>query len=140
MKTEARIFNGVAVFLYITAAVYYVWTDHTVNGADWVGSTALVLSGTLCLLCGVYFAFVAHRLEPRPEDRPDAEIYEGAGAYGFFSPGSYWPFGLALSATIAGIGAVFWAVWLIVTGGVAIIFSVGGLLFEYYARSPKEVE
>ncbi len=132
MKLESRIFNGLALFLFIVAAVYYIWTDNTAEGADWVGTPALVLSGGLCGLCGLYFAFIARRIEPRPEDRDDAEIDEGAGELGFFSPGSYWPFGLALAVAIAGLGAVFWAAWLIAVGAVAIIGMVGGLLFEYY--------
>ena len=45
-----------------------------------------------------------------PEDRPDGEIADGAGEIGFFSPGSYWPFGLALAAAIAGLGLVVLAV------------------------------
>ncbi len=135
MKTESRLFNGVAVFLFIMAAVYYIWTNNSVHKADWVGTTALVLSGGLCFLCGMYFTFVARRLEPRPEDRADAEVHEGAGDLGFFSPGSYWPFGIALSAAVAGLGAVFWDVWLLVVGGIAVILTVGGLLFEYYTGS-----
>ncbi|HEX3732506.1 MAG TPA: cytochrome c oxidase subunit 4 [Mycobacteriales bacterium] len=135
MKLESRIFNGLALFLFIMATVYYIWTDHSVERADWIGTTALVLSGGLCGLCGMYFSFVARRIEPRPEDRDDAEIDEGAGELGFFSPGSYWPVGIALSVVIAGFGAIYWAPWLLVVGGIAIIGSVGGLLFEYYTGS-----
>ena len=47
---------------------------------------------------------MSRRIEPRPEDRPEAEIADGAGEMGFFSPGSYWPIGIALSAAIAGLG------------------------------------
>jgi hypothetical protein len=132
MKSESRIFNGLAVFLFVMAAVYYIWTNNTAEGADWVGTTALVLTGGLVGLCGGYFAFVARRIEPRPEDRDDAEIDEGAGELGFFSPGSYWPFGLAVSAALAGLGVVFWAPWLMIMGAVAVLITVGGLLFEYY--------
>jgi hypothetical protein len=132
MKSESRIFNGLAVFLFVMAAVYYIWTNNTAEGADWVGSTALVLTGGLVLLCGGYFAFVARRIEPRPEDRADAEIDEGAGELGFFSPGSYWPFGLALAAAFFGLGIVFWAPWMMIMGGTALLIAVGGLLFEYY--------
>lgn len=132
MKLESRVFNALALFLWITAAVYYYWTDHTAEGADWVGTPALILSGGLCGLCGLYFGFIARRIEPRPEDRDDAEIDEGAGELGFFSPGSYWPFGLAVSIAVAGMGVVFFAAWLMVVGGIAILVTVGGLLFEYY--------
>ena len=67
-------------------------------------------------MCGGFFWFVSRRIDLRPEDRPDAEIADGAGEIGFFSPGSYWPFGLALAASIAGLGLVFWQCWLIGVG------------------------
>ena len=51
-------------------------------------------------IAGSFFWFVSRRIDPRPEDRPDAEIAEGAGDLGFFSPGSYWPIGIAGAATI----------------------------------------
>ena len=60
-----------------------------------VGIVGLTLTGGLCLIVGTYFRFVARRLEERPEDNPEAEVSDGAGDVGFFSPGSYWPIGLA---------------------------------------------
>jgi hypothetical protein len=140
VRTEARIFNGVALFLFVSAAVYATWTGNVTEGTDWVGSTALVLSGALLLLCGSYFSFVARRISPRPEDRPDAEISDGAGDLGFFSPGSYWPFGLGLAAAVAGFGIVFWAPWLMAIGAFALLAATGGLLFEYYTGSRVEQE
>ncbi|MEN3361569.1 MAG: hypothetical protein V7637_5551, partial [Mycobacteriales bacterium] len=83
---------------------------------------------------GSYFAFVARRIDPRPEDRPEAEIAEGAGELGFFSPGSYWPIGIALSAAVGGLALAFWEVWLIAIAFALIMATVGGLLFEYYTR------
>ena len=132
MRSEARIFNGITVFLWVIAAVYAIWTGNTTEHTDWVGATALVLSGGLCGLCGGYFWFVARRIDLRPEDRGDAEIDEGAGELGFFSPGSYWPLGIALAAALTGFGIAFWAPWLLALGGVALLITIGGLLFEYY--------
>ena len=137
MRTEGRIFNLVAVFLYLSAGVYWWWTDYEMANPDWVGIVALILSGTLLAMCGLYFGFVARRIEPRPEDRPDADISEGAGEVGFFSPGSYWPFGLALAATATGLGLVFWMSWLIAIGVAALLFATGGLLFEYYTGARR---
>jgi hypothetical protein len=139
MKSESRIFNGIALFLFVMAAVYGLWTREidtgSARGTEWVGVVAMILAGLLCSMCGGYFAFVARRIEPRPEDRADAEISEGAGDLGFFSPGSYWPITVAGAASLAGLGIVFWAPWLMVIGTVAIIAAVGGLLFEYYTGS-----
>jgi hypothetical protein len=132
MKTEWRIFGGVALFLFVMAVIYPVWTDAELGHVDFVGSVALVLSGLLCLMCGGYFWFVSRRIDPRPEDRKDADVADGAGEVGFFSPGSYWPFGLALAAAVAGLGMVFWMVWLIAVGLIAVVAATCGLLFEYY--------
>jgi hypothetical protein len=82
-------------------------------------------------MCGVYFAFVARRIEPRPEDR-DADVSEGAGTVGFFAPHSYWPPAIALAGTTAAAGVVFWQAWLFLIGIVGVLVGVGGLLFEYY--------
>jgi hypothetical protein len=139
MRSESRIFNGIAVFLFVMAAVYGLWTREidigSAQGTEWVGVVALILAGFLCMMCGGYFSFVARRIDLRPEDRADADISEGAGDLGFFSPGSYWPITVAAAASIAGLGIVFWAPWLIAIGAVAVIAAVGGLLFEYYTGS-----
>jgi len=139
VKTEYKIFAGVAVFLFAAAAVYGTWTHGQTGHLEWIGFVALILSGLLCSMCGGFFWFVARRIDLRPEDRDDGEIAEGAGEIGFFSPGSYWPFGLALAASIAGLGLVFWMWWLLVLGLIAVIFTSCGLLFEYYSgtRAPE---
>ncbi len=126
MKVEALIFNLIAVFCVVAAAVYGVWSREP------IGTTALVLSAGLTGLIGGFFWFVSRRIDARPEDRKDAEIAEGAGELGFFSPASYWPFAIALAAGVTGLGMAFWYYWLIALGGVAILVTVGGLLFEYY--------
>lgn len=135
MKSESRVFNLIAVFLFACAALYAVWTSKTSYHTDWIGATALVLSGVLCGMCGQYFALIARRIDARPEDRSDAEISEGAGDLGFFSPGSYWPFGIALAASTAGLGIAYWFPWLIALGVIAVLFAVAGLLFEYYTKA-----
>jgi hypothetical protein len=128
VKVEARIFLLVTVFLFIAAAVYLPWSG------DPIGGTALILSGGLCGLCGTYFSFISRRIPPRPEDRPDAEIAEGAGELGFFSPSSYWPVGIGLAAAVTGIGIVYFSPWLLAVGGIAVLCAAGGLVFEYYVK------
>lgn len=147
MKSEYRLFLGLALFLFLAAIIYPLWTwygagepSSGVFGVDWIGTTALVLSGLLTLMCGGYFWFVSRRIEPRPEDRLDAEIADGAGEIGFFSPGSYWPFGIAASATLTGIGLVFWMWWLIGVGLIAVIFTACALIFEYYTGTRRAAE
>lgn len=140
MKTEWRIFGVVAFFLFGVSVLYAAWTNGEVGAIEWAGTVALLLSSLLCAMCGGFFWFVSRRIELRPEDRPDAEIVEGAGEVGFFSPGSYWPFGLALAATVAGFGVAFWQAWLLVVGAVAVLFAASGLLFEYYSGTRRTAE
>lgn len=139
MKTEWRIFGIVSAFLFVACAVYAWWTWYDME-LDWVGTVALLLSGLLTSMCGGFFWFVSRRIDPRPEDRPDAEVAEGAGEIGFFSPGSYWPFSLALAATVAGLGLVFWMVWLLAAGMIAVTAATCGLLFEYYTGTRRTAE
>ncbi|TDC36231.1 cytochrome c oxidase subunit 4 [Micromonospora sp. 15K316] len=141
MKTEWRIFLIIAAFLFGATILYGAWTAGEADGrVEWVGTTALALSFFLCSMCGGFFWFVSRRIDLRPEDRPDAEIADGAGEVGFFSPGSYWPFGLALAAAVAGLGLVFWQFWLLGAGLVAVIFAACGLLFEYYSGTRRTAE
>ncbi len=125
MKTEGRIFAGLAIFFVVVAAVYGELSREV------IGTTALVLSGALALAIGFYSLRLAARLGPRPEDRPDADIDEGAGEYGFYSPHSWWPLPTALSAAIMMLGFVFgW--WLTVLGAFLLISCAVGFVFEYY--------
>ncbi len=126
MKVEALIFNIIATFCFVAAIVYGFWAREP------IGTTALALSGGLTVLVGGFFWFVSRRIDPRPEDRKDADIADGAGELGFFPPASYWPFGLALSAGLMGLGIGFWYVWLILTAAAALLITIGGLLFEFY--------
>jgi len=128
MKVESRIFEIITVFFFIAAIVY------TVLSREVVGVVGLFLTGGLSLIIGTYFRFVSRRLEARPEDNPEAEVSDGAGDVGFFSPGSYWPIAVAGSAAIVGIGLAFFYVWLLVIGGVLLLIAVGGLVFEYHIR------
>jgi len=139
MKIEARVFLVIAVFCWIMAAVYGFWTDGSQGHVEVVGVSALILSGGLLGLGGSFFWFVSRRIDPRPEDREDAEIAEGAGELGFFSPGSYWPFALAAAATVAGVGLAFFQMWLAFAGIGLILFMVGGLVFEYYIGGRNEL-
>jgi hypothetical protein len=131
MKVESRIFEIVTAFFFITAIVYAVLAREP------VGVAALFLTGGLALIIGTYFRFVARRLEERPEDNPEAEIVDGAGDVGFFSPGSYWPVTLAASAALFAISLAFYYGWAMLIAGVLLIISIGGLVFEYHLR-PSE--
>ena len=107
MKVEARLFLGLAVFFWATAVLYGFWSSRDQGHVEVAGLAALILSGGLLGITGSFFWFVSRRIDPRPEDRGDAEIAEAAGELGFFSPGSYWPLGIALAAMLTGVGFAF---------------------------------
>jgi hypothetical protein len=138
MKIEARIFLWTMLFVFGAAAAYAVWTEQDGGRVEVAGTAALILSGGLLGISGSFFWFVSRRIDARPEDRNDAEIAEGAGELGFFSPGSYWPLGIALSGTVAGLGLALVQLWIVILGVLLILFTAGGLLFEYYVgrRAP----
>jgi hypothetical protein len=128
MKVESRIFEIVMAFFFLAAIIYAVLAREP------VGIAGLFLTGGLALIIGTYFRFVSRRIEERPEDNPEAEVSDGSGDVGFFSPGSYWPITVAGAAAVCGIGLAFFYVWLLVIGGVLLLLAVGGLVFEYHIR------
>jgi hypothetical protein len=132
MKTEARLFLGIAAFFWASAIAYGIWSHLYQGHVEVVGVVGLILSGGLAGIPGSFFAFVSRRIDPRPEDRRDAEVAEGAGDIGFFSPGSYWPIALAGAAAVIGIGFSFVQMWLVIVGILGLLFTIGGLVFEYY--------
>jgi hypothetical protein len=128
MWVESRLFEIITAFCFLVGIVYTVLTGEP------VGVAGLFLTGGLCLIVGTYFRFVARRLETRPEDNPEAEVSDGAGDVGFFSPGSYWPIALAGSAALLAISLAFFLVWAIAISMVILLLAVGGLVFEYHIR------
>jgi hypothetical protein len=140
MRTEYKIFSGVAGFLFAAALLYALWTKGQIGHVEMVGTVALIVSGLLCSMCGGFFWFVARRIDLRPEDRSDADISEGAGEVGFFSPGSYWPFGVAIAAAFAGLGLAFVQWWILAAGLIGVVFAACGLLFEYYSGTRHTAE
>ncbi|SEM11994.1 cytochrome c oxidase subunit 4 [Rhodococcus maanshanensis] len=137
MKIEAKLFEILTVFFILVAIVYGVFTAASRTGVEWAGLTAIVLSAGLTLIVGTYFRFVARRLDTRPEDYDDAEISDGAGDLGFFSPGSYWPILLAFAAAFTAVALAFFQPWLIVVGVALVLATAVGLVFEYHVGPEK---
>ena len=83
------------------------------------------------MLVGFYVLFTGRRLPLRPEDDDVAEIAQGTGEIGFFSPHSWWPLFVGLGCGTAAIGvAIGW--WLFLIGMLFTVFAVIGFVFEYY--------
>lgn len=124
-KVEGYLFAFVAVFLAAVDVVYWFMSH------DPTGTTCIALTVGLGGLSGFYLLVTARRSGPRPEDRGDADISEGAGDLGHFSPGSPWPIGLAFSANLVFLGLIF-GVWLSFIGAAGLLLTLTGLLFEHY--------
>ncbi|NLT31248.1 MAG: cytochrome c oxidase subunit 4 [Propionibacterium sp.] len=131
MKAEAWIFTYVTIFFLIMAPVYAVVTYFSDTGLEWTGTVALALTAGLGGMIAVYLWMKSGKIDPRPEDDKDGEIYQGAGEYGFFPPQSAWPFFCALVVGIMIIGpALGW--WLTIVGAGIGIWAVAGWVYEYY--------
>jgi hypothetical protein len=125
VKVEGWLFLGSGIF-FAGADIVYWYTSK-----DPTGTTALALAVGLALLIGFYVLFTGRRLPRRPEDDDEGEIAQGTGEIGFFSPKSWWPLFLGLSAATTALGlAVGW--WLFLIGLLATVFSTVGFVFEYY--------
>ncbi len=138
MRIEARLFEILTALFVLVTIVYGVLTAlFASGGVEWAGTTALALTAGLTLIIGTFFRFVARRLDIRPEDFEDADIADGAGELGFFSPHSWWPILIALSFSTAAVGAALWLPWLIAAGICFVLASVCGFVFEYYIGPEK---
>ncbi|MEU4651268.1 cytochrome c oxidase subunit 4 [Nocardia fluminea] len=137
MRIEARIFELLTAFFVLVGIVYGFFTAQSRTGIEWAGTTAIVLTAGLSLIIGTYFRFVARRIDLRPEDYEEAEIVDGAGDLGFFSPGSFWPILLAAAGSVTALGLAFFQFWLIGLGVVLVLAAAAGLVFEYYLGAEK---
>ncbi|HEY6933191.1 MAG TPA: cytochrome c oxidase subunit 4 [Marmoricola sp.] len=125
MRAEAWIFILCTVFLVIvTPAYWFIAYEPT-------GTAALIMTTLLTALISFYLGFHARKMEPRPEDRKDAEIADGAGELGFFPPYSWWPLWCAACLAVIVLGVIF-AWWLFIIGAIFGIFALSGLIFEFY--------
>jgi hypothetical protein len=126
MKIESWLF-GTGVFFFVPVAVIYGFLTHW---TEWVGIMGMLLVGGLSLMIGSYLGVTARRVGTRPEDREDAEIHEGAGEQGHFSPWSWWPIVLGAAAATGVLGiAVGW--WIFFIGAGIGIVALVGWVFEY---------
>lgn len=125
MKTSWILFLGLALFYVIMAVIYWQ------VGGEPVGITAIALSAGLSLIVGFYLWFTSRRLgNVLPEDNQLGEIADSAGEMGFFSPHSWWPLPVALSACSVGLGLIIgW--WLVLIGVGSLIISIMGFVLEY---------
>ncbi|MBM7506797.1 MULTISPECIES: cytochrome c oxidase subunit 4 [Nocardioides] len=132
MRAEALIFAICTVFLVLITPAYWFITSAGDTGGDWTGTSALTMTTLLTLMVTFYLGFHAKKMEPRPEDRKDAEIADGAGELGFFPPYSWWPLWAALTLGTIVFGVAMTAWWLAIIGAVLGAVATSGLVYEYY--------
>jgi len=125
MKAETWIFVTTTIFFVLVTPAYWLITG------DWTGTSALTMTALLVAMVSLYLGFHAARMEPRPEDRKDGEIADGAGELGFFPPYSWWPMwcGMALGVCVLGV-VIGW--WLFIIGSFLGVLALQGWIFEYY--------
>lgn len=125
MRASWRLFTLLAVFYAIMTVIYARLAGEA------VGVACLVLSAGLAGMVGFYVWFTQRRIgKVLPEDNLQAEIADGAGELGFYSPHSWWPLPVAFSAMLTGLGLIIgW--WLTLIGVGALVLSVIGFVTEY---------
>ena len=126
MRVEAWIFGVCSIFFVLVAPAYWFITG------DPTGTSALVFTAFLVLMVTGYLGFHASRMEPRPEDRIDGEIEEGAGELGFFPPYSWWPLWASATLGVIVFALALQAWWLVIIGFVFGALALIGWVFEYY--------
>jgi len=130
MRVQAFMFYGCGIFFLATDVVYWLWSG------DWTGTTAMAMAIGLAFMIGGYIHFTVNRLEKAsgallPEDDKQGNIADAAGEQGFFSPHSWWPLFVALSAAGICLGLAFgW--WLVILSVACLIMTTVGFVFEYY--------
>ncbi|PUA80633.1 cytochrome c oxidase subunit 4 [Nocardioides currus] len=126
MKHETWLFVICTVFLVLVTPAYWLITG------DWTGTSALTMTTLLTLMVSLYLGVHAARMDPRPEDRKDGEIADGAGELGFFPPYSWWPLWCAMALGTVVFATAMAAWWLFIIGGVIGAVTLSGWIFEYY--------
>jgi len=125
MKASWKLFGGLSVFYVLMTVIYWQ------VGGEPVGVSGMLLSACLAGMVGFYVWFTQKRIGVTlPEDNLTAEISDGAGELGFYSPHSWWPLPVAMSACVFALGLVIgW--WLSLIGLGALVISIIGMVTEY---------
>jgi hypothetical protein len=127
VKVEIRLFLILCIFFVIVTPFYGIWNGWT----ELAGTIALLLTALMMALISWYLHITAKHYQNRPDDNPLGEISDHEGDYGFFTPYSWWPLWLGLSAAIAFAGlAVGW--WLFMIGAAIAPIAIVGWTFEHF--------
>lgn len=136
MGTGSKVFYAIGTFLGLMGVFYILATswigeDAYLFGVEWIGAVGLVLAAVFSFMLAGYLNITERRMDILPEDWEEAEIEDGAGVLGFFSPSSIWPFAMAGSIMLFGLGIAFWQLWLVAIGGVMLVWTTTQLNLQY---------
>ena len=126
MKAETLIFLITTIFFVLVTPAYWFITG------DPTGTSALTMTALLAGMVAGYLGFHASKMDPRPEDRKEGEIADGAGELGFFPPYSWWPLWCAATLAVVVYGIALSAWWLSIIGFGLGAIALCGWIFEYY--------
>ncbi|HLN18315.1 MAG TPA: cytochrome c oxidase subunit 4 [Acidimicrobiales bacterium] len=138
MRDESVFLIGVGVFFGIVGLIYWLTAYEDAGGVLLLGTCFLGLVPGLyyyywyCRFHGRKFFFfgqVGKAVGPRPEDRPDATLAEGAGVVSAFPDSSIWPLVLGSGAFLLVLALVF-GYWLAFPGIGLIITALVGVTAE----------
>ncbi len=131
MRVEAWIFGSLTIFFALVTPAYWLITMDASGTPEITGTAALILTFFLSLMISGYFALIARRIDPRPEDKKEGEIAEGAGELGFFAPHSKWPLFVSMTFVLVALAPIFgW--WLAILGFGFGALTLSGLVYEFY--------
>src|SRR5690625_106491 len=113
MRDEGWFFVGLTIFFVIMAIFYGVWSASADGAVEPIGTTGLALLAGLNGMAGFYLMKLSREVDVRPEDVVLAEVEDYAGDYNRFSPWSWSPLLLGVSATLLFLGPALhqWWIW-----------------------------
>lgn len=138
MKTNVNLWWILAAFFLLMTGIYTGWNiiEHSdrpwFHAIEWVGTVALLFTVFMSVMIAFYVDRV-HRAQggELPEDVLTADIDDGDPEMGEFSPWSWWPLVLALSASLGILGLAV-GTFLLPIGLAVFVVAIVGWVYEYY--------
>jgi hypothetical protein len=127
VRTESYVFGGVSVFFAVNATWYGPFSR------DPAGTAALTVSCLMAALVAFFLQVQYRRRGLRPQDRPRADVVEGAGPLEFMPPASPWPVTGGAGFGLTALGVVY-GLWLFLIGAGVLAAGVYGMIFQYADR------
>jgi membrane protein implicated in regulation of membrane protease activity len=130
MKSNIVVLLVMAAYFAIATAAYAIWTNLTYGSVEPIGTVVIGLLVILSVFIAYYLYSGMRRSATLPEDREDGNIEDESGEMGFYSPWSWWPLALGVSAAImfTGLAVGSWVMFIAIP---FTLVSLVGFVFEY---------